>query len=188
MEKINQLLEKLNYKLPISLSKKYDKLKSLYIDVKKQEKEYLDNEDDESKNALDEIIEFYEQECEELQYDLTQLFNKKQQLENKAKAEAENKAKVEAENKAKAENENRAKRQAEIRAKREAEYKAKIEAENKNKEEEETKQPNEEKIQEDKNLKTEKEKKSGIGWGSLVIGGALLILSAGAINYFGKRN
>jgi hypothetical protein len=187
MEKINQLLEKLNYKLPISLSKRYDKLKNLLIEVKKQEKEYSENEDDDSKNALDEIIEFYEQECEELQYDLIQLVNKKQQAENKAKAEAENKAKVEAENRAKAEAENRAKRQAEIRAKREAEYKAKIEAENKNKEEE-TKQPNEEKIEEDKNLKTEKEKKSGIGWGSLVLGGALLILSAGAINYFGKRN
>ena len=34
---------------------------------------------------------------------------------------------------------------------------------------------------------TETEKKSGIGWGGLVLGGALLILSAGAINYFGKK-
>ena len=187
MEKINELLEKLNYKLPISLSKKYDKLKSLYIDVKKHEKEYLDNEDDESKNALEEIVQFYEQESEELQDNLIQLVNKKQQLENRAKAEAENKAKAEAENRAKEQAENRAKRQAEIKAKREAEYRAKREAEYKNKEEE-TKQPDEEKIQAEKNTETEKEKKSGIGWGTLVVGGALLILSAGAINYFGKRS
>jgi len=179
MEKINQLLEKLNYKLPISLSKRYDKLKNLLIEVKKQEKEYSENEDDDSKNALDEIIEFYEQECEELQYDLIQLVNKKQQIENKSKAEAQNKAKVEAENRAKAENENRAKRQAEIRAKREAEHKNK---------EEEIKQSEVKEIQAEENTKNEKEKKPGIGWGSLVIGGALLILSAGAINYFGKRN
>lgn len=31
------------------------------------------------------------------------------------------------------------------------------------------------------------EKKSGIGWGGLMLGGALLIVSAGAINYFGKK-
>jgi ubiquinone/menaquinone biosynthesis C-methylase UbiE len=34
---------------------------------------------------------------------------------------------------------------------------------------------------------TDPKKKSGIGWGGLIVGGALLILSAGAINYFGKK-
>jgi hypothetical protein len=38
-----------------------------------------------------------------------------------------------------------------------------------------------------KKQKEEKEKKSGVGLGGLILGGALLVLSAGAINYFGKR-
>jgi hypothetical protein len=171
MEKINQLLEKLNYKLPISLSKKFNKLKSLKLEVEKQEKEHLENDDDDSKNALTEIMEFYNEECEELQHNLEELVNKKQQEENKAKAEAEA--------------ENRAKKQVEYKAKREAE---KLEAEKLEAEKLEAEKLEAEKLEEEKNLKTEKEKKSGIGLTSLLIGGALLIVSAGAINYFGKKN
>ena len=35
--------------------------------------------------------------------------------------------------------------------------------------------------------KTETEKKSGIGWGSLLLGGALLVMTGGAIKYFGSK-
>jgi hypothetical protein len=37
------------------------------------------------------------------------------------------------------------------------------------------------------NGKTEAEKKSGIGWGSLLLGGVLLVATGGAIKYFGNR-
>jgi hypothetical protein len=68
--------------------------------------------------------------------------------------------------------------------KQQADSKTREEQQLKQKEEEEEKQ----RLELEKQAELEKEKKSGgIGWGSLVLGGALLILSAGAINYFGKR-
>ena len=68
------------------------------------------------------------------------------------------------------------------------EKKRKADSEERKKRKEQEELENKKKQEEEEaKQKSEKEKKSGIGWGSLILGGTLLVLSAGAINYFGKR-
>jgi hypothetical protein len=187
MEEINQLLEKLNYKLPISLSKRLDKLKSIFTEVKKQEKEYLDDKNDESKNALEEIIEFYNEECEELRDDLVVLLENRKEAEEKSKQQEFKKAqeeKIQAQRKLKQEEFKKLEAEKLQAEKLQAE---KLQAEKLQAEKLQEEKLEAEKLEAEK-LEVKKEKKSGIGWGGLILGGVLLIASAGAINYFGKKN
>ena len=110
----------------------------------------------------DEIVEFITDTQDDLIEDLSELVAKKRDAEAKNRQIAKNKADAE--------------------AKQTAEKEAN---EAKEKEELEQKELEEKQALEEK-PKTDPEKKSGIGWGGLIVGGALLILSAGAINYFGK--
>jgi hypothetical protein len=163
METINGLLKALDNKVPASMAKRLDGLGKINQKLAVVREEHNENPTEESQEKLDEIVEFITDTQDDLIEDLSELVAKKRDAEAKNRQIAKNKADAEAKQ----------------RAEKEAnEAKEKEELEQKELEE---KQALEEKPQ------TDPKKKSGIGWGGLIVGGALLILSAGAINYFGKK-
>ena len=165
METINGLLKALDNKVPASMAKRLDGLGKLNQKLAVVREEHNENPTEESQEKLDEIVEFITDTQDDLIEDLSDLVAKKREADAKARQIAKNKADAEAKQ--------RAEKQAQ-------EAKEKEELEQKELEEKE-KEP----IVDD--TKTDPKKKSGIGWGGLIVGGALLILSAGAINYFGKK-
>ena len=163
METINDLLRALDNKVPASIAKRLDGLNKLNEKLAVVREEHNELPTEESQEKLDEIIEFITDTQDDLREDLSELVAKKRDADAKARQIAKNRA------------------DAERRRLSEAEaLKAK------EKEELEQKELLEKEALEAKPI-TETEKKSGIGWGGLVIGGVLLIVSAGAINYFGKK-
>jgi septal ring factor EnvC (AmiA/AmiB activator) len=163
METINGLLRALDNKVPASMAKRLEGLGKLNQKLAVVKEQHNANPTEDSQEKLDEIIEFITDTQDDLIEDLSDLVDKKRE------SEAEN-IKI-AKNKAVAEAKQRAERQALLA-----------------KEKEELAQKElEEKEALEKDPKTDPKKKSGIGWGGLIAGGALLILSAGAINYFAKN-
>jgi hypothetical protein len=163
METINDLLRALDNKVPASIAKRLDGLNKLNDKLELARVENSENPTEESQEKLDEIIEFITDTQDDLREDLSELVAKKREADAKARQVAKNRAEAEAKKSAEAE-------ALKVNEKEELEQKELLENE----------------VLEAKPI-TDTEKKSGIGWGGLVIGGALLILSAGAINYFGKR-
>lgn len=175
METINDLLKALDNKVPASIAKRLDGLNKLNQKLETAKAENDENPTAESQEQLDEIIEFIKDTQEDLKEDLRVLVENKREAEEKnrqtiaKKEEEEKKARLEERKK------NEAKKKEELE--REELEKAKLKEE----EEEKAKKKAEEE-------QKEKEKKSsGIGLGTILLGGALLIFSAGAINYFGKK-
>jgi septal ring factor EnvC (AmiA/AmiB activator) len=163
METINDLLKALDNKVPASIAKRLDGLTKLNDKLVLAREEHTANPTEESQEKLDAIVEFITETQEDLREDLADLVEKKREADAKARQIAKNKADAE--------------------AKKLEDAKA-LEA--KEKEELEQKELLEKEALE-ATPTTDPKKKSGIGWGGLVLGGALLILSAGAINYFGKK-
>ena len=163
METINDLLKALDNKVPASIAKRLDGLNKLNekLAVVRQEHDELPTE--ESQEKLDEIVEFITDTQEDLREDLAELVAKKREAEDKARQIAKKKADEDAK-KLEEEEALKAKEKEELEQKELLE-KEKLEA----------------------TPITETKNKSGIGWGGLVLGGVLLIVSAGAINYFGKK-
>lgn len=170
METINGLLKALDNKVPASIARRLDGLNKLSERLEIAKGEHEANPTEKSKDDLDEIIQFISDTEEDLKDDLSILVDKKRDVEAKAqearKREQEQEAIKRAEAKASREKQEIAER--EERERQEAEKKA----------EEEALKPNE---------KGEVEKKSGIGWGGLLLGGVLLVATGGAIKYFGNR-
>jgi hypothetical protein len=168
METINGLLRELNNKVPASIVKRLDGLSTLNQKLALAKTENAESPTEESQDKLDEIINFIEDTQDDLIEDLEELLDKRRRAESEARKQEES---------------SRLKREQDLRERREQELKLKREEEEKRKLELESQQSSTPKDDE-----TEKGKKSGgIGWGSLILGGTLLVLSAGAINYFGKR-
>jgi hypothetical protein len=168
METINDLLKALDNKVPASIAKRLGGLTKLNEKLALAKAENEENPTEESQEKLDEIIEFITDTQDDLRDDLKDLVEKKREAEQlKSRQIAKRKAEAEAEAKKSAEAE-----ALEAKEKEELEKKALLEKEALETTPVENKDP---------------EKKSGIGWGGLIVGGALLILSAGAINYFGKK-
>jgi septal ring factor EnvC (AmiA/AmiB activator) len=163
METINDLLRALENKVPASIAKRLDGLSKLNDKLVVVREEHSTSPTEESQEKLDEIIEFINDTRDDLKEDLAELVAKKREAEAKSRQIAKNRADAE--------------------VKKSAEAKSN---EAKEKEELEQKELLEKEVLEATPI-TDPKKKSGIGWGSLVAGGALLILSAGAINYFGKK-
>jgi hypothetical protein len=167
METINDLLKALDNRVPASIGKRLDGLTKLNEKLAVSRAEHEANPTEESQEQLDEITEFITDTQNDLRDDLKELVQKKRQ-------EAEVKSRE------------IAKKRADLKAKTEQEQADKLALEAKEKEELEQKELLEKEALENK-PPSDPEKKSGIGWGGLLVGGALLILSAGAINYFGKK-
>lgn len=165
METINGLLKALDNKVPASMAKRLEGLGKLNQKLAVVREEHNENPTEESQEKLDEIVEFITDTQDDLIEDLSDLVAKKREADAKARQIAKNKADAEAKQKAEKEAQ---------------EAKEKEELEQKELEEKE-KEP----IVDD--TKTDPKKKSGIGWGGLIAGGLLLVFSAGAINYFGKK-
>jgi LPS O-antigen subunit length determinant protein (WzzB/FepE family) len=164
MEKINGLLRALDNKVPASMAKRLDGLKKLNQKLAVARKEHDENPTEESQEALDEIVDFLNDTQEDIVDDLSTL------LEEKRSAEF----KIQEESKRKAQNEARARRESIERQELQAIRRKELEV----------------KQLEEKALKTNEKtetKKSSIGWGSLLLGGALLVLTGGAIKYFGNK-
>jgi hypothetical protein len=166
METINDLLKALDNKVPASIAKRLGGLTKLNEKLELAKAENNENPTEESQEQLDEIIEFITDTQDDLKEDLKDLVAKKREAEElKSRQIAKRKAETEASKLAE-------KEALEAKEKEELEKKALLEKEALETAPVENKDP---------------EKKSGIGWGGLIVGGALLILSAGAINYFGKK-
>jgi len=205
METINDLLRALDNKVPASIAKRLDGLNKLNEKLATAREEHNENPTEVSQEKLEEIVDFISDTQDDLREDLSELVAKKREADAKArqlernraeaeiKKEAEAKARQLARNKAEAEARQLARNKAEAEKRRLEQQKSTDNSENKT-ETVETKKGEELKQKEsienevlEAEPMTEPKKKSGIGWGGLVVGGALLILSAGAINYFGKR-
>jgi colicin import membrane protein len=187
METINDLLKALDNKVPASIAKRLDGLTKLNDKLVVAREENDADPTEESQEKLSTIVEFIKETQDDLREDLAELVAKKREADAKARQIAKNRADAEArqiaKNRADAEARQIAKNRADAEAKKSAEAEAlKV----KEKEELEQKELLEKEALEATPV-TETKKKSGIGWGGLVLGGALLILSAGAINYFGKK-
>lgn len=163
METINDLLRALDNKVPASIAKRLDGLSKLNDKLVLARQENSENPTEESQEKLEQIVEFITETQEDLREDLAELVAKKREADAKARQIAKNKADAEAKKLEEAEA-LKAKEKEELEQKELLEKQA-LEA----------------------TPTTDPKKKSGIGWGGLVLGGALLILSAGAINYFGKK-
>ena len=161
METINGLLKALDNKVPASIAKRLDGLQKLNQKLVSAKAEHNENPTEESQESLDEIIEFIQDTQDDLESDLEVLVEQKRNANSKLQAEARSRAE--------------AKSKAEARSRAEA----------KEKEELEKKQLEEKALE--SSTKTETEKKSGIGWGGLLLGGALLVLTGGAIKFFGNK-
>jgi glutamyl/glutaminyl-tRNA synthetase len=165
METINDLLKALDNKVPASIAKRLDGLTKLNEKLAIVKEEHNVSPTEESQEKLQEIVEFITDTQDDLKEDLSELVAKKREADAKAHQLAKNRAEAR-----KLAEEKEELKQKELLEKEELEQKELLEKEALV-----------------ANPITDPKKKSGIGWGGLVVGGALLILSAGAINYFGKK-
>jgi colicin import membrane protein len=195
METINDLLKALDNKVPASIAKRLDGLTKLNDKLVVAREENDADPTEESQEKLSTIVEFIKETQDDLREDLAELVAKKREADAKARQIAKNRADAEARQIAKNRADAEAKKSAEAEARQIAKNRADAEAK-KSAEAEALKVKEKEELEQKELLEkealeatpvTETKKKSGIGWGGLVLGGALLILSAGAINYFGKK-
>jgi hypothetical protein len=216
MGTINELLRKLDNRVPASISKRLEGLITLQEKLNIAKAEHNENPTEDSKEKLEEISEFISDTQEILKNDLQELVEKKNLAERKQLQERELRAREAKEREEREARERQAReRQARERQAREREEKEarerrarQLQAREKEAREKEAREKEarekeaREKEAKDKEILEKavldkditendsdnpKEKKSGIGWGGLILGGTLLILSAGAINYFGKK-
>lgn len=159
METINGLLKALDNKVPASIAKRLDGLQKLNEKLVGARAEYQAEPTEESKEKLDEIEDFLGDTQDDLIEDLSSLVEQKRSDDLKA-------------------------REALAKQKQAREKEAR---ELKQKEDLEKKELEEKALGLDGNTKTETKKESSIGWGSLLLGGALLVVTGGAIKYFGNR-
>ena len=160
METINGLLKALDNKVPASIAKRLDGLKKLNEKLASARAEHDENPTEQSQEVLDEIVDFLNDTQEDIIEDLSTLVEQKRDTDSKIQAQAQAEAKK--------------------RAQAQAEAKKRAEAQ----EELEKKQLEEEALKSSGKPET---KKSSIGWGGLLLGGALLVLTGGAIKYFGNK-
>lgn len=164
METINGLLRALDNKVPASISKRLDGLKKLNEKLVSARNEHNQNPTEESEEALEEIVEFLKDTQDDLLDDLSALVEQKNAEREDLEARARKEASL-------------------LKTRREASERRAIE--------EATKIELEKKQLEEKALesgeKTETEKKSGFGWGGLLLGGIALVLTGGAIKFFGNK-
>ena len=196
METINGLLKALDNKVPASIAKRLDGLKKLNEKLASARAEHDENPTEQSQEVLDEIVDFLNDTQEDIIEDLSTLVEQKRDADSKIQAQTQAEAKKRAEeqarsraeeqarSKAQAEARSRAEAQARSKAQAEARTKAQAEAQAQEKEELEKKQLEEEALKSGGKTET---KKSSIGWGGLLLGGALLVVTGGAIKYFGNK-
>jgi len=191
METINDLLKALDNKVPASIAKRLEGLKKLNEKLVSARAEHEANPTEVSQEKLEEIVDFLKDTQEDIREDLSTLVDTKRsadlKLQEEAKQRVQNEARERREAKGKAEAEAEAQAQAKRKAQAEARNKAQAEAQAQAQaqEELEKKQLEEEALK--LGGKTDVEKKSKIGWGSLLLGGVLLVATGGAIKYFGSR-
>ena len=191
METINDLLKALDNKVPASIAKRLEGLKKLNEKLVSARAEHEANPTEVSQEKLEEIIDFLKDTQEDIREDLSTLVEQKRsadlKVQEEAKKRVQNEARERREARGKAEAEAEAQAQARRRAQTEAKSKAEAEAQAQAQaqEELEKKQLEEEALK--LGGKTDVEKKSKIGWGSLLLGGVLLVATGGAIKYFGSR-
>ena len=158
MEEINVLLGKLNNQVTTGIAKKIDGLKLLNAKFAQAQAEFESDPTEENKEHLEEISEFIEDSKEEVVDSLEDLLEAKIERENEEK---ESQAILKRQADAKSLKERQSKELADKKAKEAAEKQAADEA-----------------------GKNPEKKKSGVGVFGIIFGGALLIGSLGAINYF----
>ena len=197
METINDLLKALDNKVPASIAKRLEGLKKLNEKLVSARAEHEANPTEVSQEKLEEIIDFLKDTQEDIREDLSTLVEQKRsadlkvqeeakkRVQNEARERREARGKAEAEAEAQAQARRRAQTEARSKAQAEAKSKAEAEAQAQAQEELEKKQLEEEALK--LGGKTDVEKKSKIGWGSLLLGGVLLVATGGAIKYFGSR-
>jgi len=183
METINDLLKALDNKVPASIAKRLEGLKKLNEKLVSARAEHEANPTEVSQEKLEEIVDFLKDTQEDIREDLSTLVEQKRSADLKIQEEAKKRV----QNEARERREARGKAQAEAEAQAQARRKAQAEAQAQAQEQEEL----EKKQLEEEALKlggkTDVEKKSKIGWGSLLLGGVLLVATGGAIKYFGSR-
>jgi len=183
METINDLLKALDNKVPASIAKRLEGLKKLNEKLVSARAEHEANPTEVSQEKLEEIVDFLKDTQEDIREDLSTLVEQKRSADLKVQEEAKKRV----QNEARERREARGKAQAEAEAQAQARRKAQAEAQAQAQEQEEL----EKKQLEEEALKlggkTDVEKKSKIGWGSLLLGGVLLVATGGAIKYFGSR-
>lgn len=196
METINGLLKSLDNKVPNSINKRLEGLQKLNEKLKNAKTEHEANPTVESKEALDEIIDFLNDTEEDIIEDLSTLVEQKRIADLKNKQEASERQASErqaSEEKAKREaSERRAsearaiERERAIQKRREKELQEKeLQEKELEKKQLEKKESEEKELKSDEKTKTEK--KDSIGWGSLLLGGVLLVVTGGAIKFFGNK-
>ena len=93
MEKIDFLLEKLDYRIPTPLGKKIDKLDDLNNKLELAQEEFDSNPSDENEESLQEIKDYIEDFKQEVIEQLEDYYEKKKDYDAKAKeVEAQKKA------------------------------------------------------------------------------------------------
>jgi ABC-type antimicrobial peptide transport system permease subunit len=107
MEKINQLLVKLDNKVTPNIAKRLDGLKKLNEKVALAEREYHDNPTDESKESMNDINEYVSDIVDGLIEDLEDLLESKKQQQEIAKAKQQELAKAKQQELAKAQEQNK---------------------------------------------------------------------------------
>jgi len=159
METINGLLKALDNKVPASIAKRLDGLQKLNEKLAGARAEYQADPTEESREKLDEIEDFLGDTQDDLIEDLSSLLEQKRSDDLKA-------------------------REAQARELQASEKQAR---ELKQKEDLEKKELEEKALGLDGKTKIETKKESKIGWGSLLLGGVLLVVTGGAIKYFGNK-
>jgi ABC-type antimicrobial peptide transport system permease subunit len=154
MEKINQLLVKLDNKVTPNIAKRLDGLKKLNEKVALAEREYHDNPTDESEESMNDINEYVSDIVDGLIEDLEDLLESKKQQQELAKAKQQELAKAKQQELAKAKEQELAKAQ----------------------EQNKPVTPNENIAQ------VIPEKKKGLGVFGLVLGVVVIVGSLGALN------
>ena len=107
MEKINQLLVKLDNKVTPNIAKRLDGLKKLNEKVALAEREYHDNPTDESEESMNDINEYVSDIVDGLIEDLEDLLESKKQQQELAKAKQQELAKAKQQELAKAQEQNK---------------------------------------------------------------------------------
>ena len=99
MEKINQLLVKLDNKVTPNIAKRLDGLQKLNEKVALAEREYRENPTDESEESMNDINEYVSEIVDDLVEDLEDLLESKKQQQELAKAKQQELAKAQEQNK-----------------------------------------------------------------------------------------
>jgi hypothetical protein len=107
MEKINQLLVKLDNKVTPNIAKRLDGLKKLNEKVALAEREYHDNPTDESEESMNDINEYVSDIVDGLIEDLEDLLESKKQQQELARAKQQELAKAKEQELAKAQEQNK---------------------------------------------------------------------------------